>query len=202
MKNWQKYLLALTIFFITCITLTFLINSDIVNASFTNDPKLMDEEIIIIDNKNKTDGVIEKTNQSKKTNSKSNKSNVDTTDKEKKTESEENNEIEITIDTKEYNYTTTGIKENNTYTDTINGYRCYINDEENAVYYITECENKENTNALCKYSKKNGTNSTGTVLRNKLKYDVSMCEFKKNTYTDTINGDRCYVNVMIKQFTI
>ena len=69
MKNWQKYLLALTIFFITCITLTFLINSDIVNASFTNDPKLMDEEIIIIDNKNKTDGVIEKTNQSKKTNS-------------------------------------------------------------------------------------------------------------------------------------
>ena len=96
MKNWQKYLLALIIFFITCITLTFLINNDIVNASFSNDPKLMDEEVIIIDNTNKNSSATENNSQIKKQNNKSKKFNVNIigkVGKKDKQKIKENNEV-------------------------------------------------------------------------------------------------------------
>ena len=67
------------------------------------------------------------------------------------------------------------------YVDKINGDRCLSSSK--SLYYITYCQPQKDSSSLCKYTKINGKNSSGTVVRKKLSL-ASNC-------TDTINGNRC-----------
>lgn len=78
----------------------------------------------------------------------------------------------------------TDVLEENEYKDIINGNRCYVDDNSKTLYYITECQSSSVNESKCKYTKKDGKNDTGTVLRNKLKYESACAKTNNDIVTD------------------